>query len=250
MERKCSSSCCSRRKYVSTPQPQPQQVTPKKEEATADLKKPQTNTICSNADEKKEPVVVVKKEPVKGKVYNLPLPTNLILEHDAVFDSSPSDLPGDPKEKRYFFTQRKINNTTKIRRLSSGYGYWKATGKDKQILVSGTDLVVGIKKTLVFYDGRGSKTEWIMDELSLVGSITAPYLPKEQMVQVGDWVVCRLYQSCRENSDEMEFAYAQDALSSPRSSGSTEVSSVNPFDDEVASNVILDDGNDKVASNV
>ncbi|KAL3813923.1 hypothetical protein ACJIZ3_015191 [Penstemon smallii] len=178
---------------------------------------------------------------LKGKVYNLPLP-NLILEHDAVFDSSPSDLPGDPKEKRYFFTKRKINNITKIRRLSSGYGYWKASGKDKQILVSGTDLVVGVKKTLVFYDGRGSKTEWIMDELSLVGSITAPYLPKEQMVQVGDWVVCRLYQSCRENSNEMEFPYGQDAMSSPRSSGSTEVSSVNPFDDEVASNqLILDD---------
>ncbi|KAL3845026.1 hypothetical protein ACJIZ3_002429 [Penstemon smallii] len=183
---------------------------------------------------------------LKRKVYNLPLPTNIIVEYDAVFDSSPLDLPGDPMEKRYFFTQRKINNITKIRRLSSGNGYWKASGKDKQILVSGTDLVVGVKKTLVFYDGRGSKTEWIMDELSLVGSITAPYLPKEQMVQVGDWVVCRLYQSC---GDEMEFSYGEDAMSSPRSSGSTEISSVNPFDEEVASNqLILDD--DKASSGV
>ncbi|WVY89752.1 hypothetical protein V8G54_035266, partial [Vigna mungo] len=46
-------------------------------------------------------------------------------------------------------------------------GYWKTTGKDKEILNSVTSELVGMKKTLVFYKGRaprGEKTNWVMHE--------------------------------------------------------------------------------------
>ena len=51
-------------------------------------------------------------------------------------------------------------------------GYWKATGKDKEVYntIEGVVLLVGMKKTLVFYKGkapRGDKTNWVMHEYRL-----------------------------------------------------------------------------------
>ncbi|KAA8530076.1 hypothetical protein F0562_004785 [Nyssa sinensis] len=43
---------------------------------------------------------------LKRKVFSFPLPASVIPEFD-VFQTNPSDLPGDSKEKRYFFSKRK-----------------------------------------------------------------------------------------------------------------------------------------------
>jgi hypothetical protein len=57
-------------------------------------------------------------------------------------------------------------------------GYWKATGKDREIFKpasadgGGRREMVEMKKTLVFYMGRappGSKTSWVMHEFRLEG---------------------------------------------------------------------------------
>lgn len=57
---------------------------------------------------------------------------------------------------------------------ATGAGYWKATGKDKEVYSSGNSggALLGMKKTLVFYRGRaprGEKTKWVMHEYRLDG---------------------------------------------------------------------------------
>jgi hypothetical protein len=83
----------------------------------------------------------------------------------------------------YFFYQkdRKYQKGIRMNRATKG-GYWKATGKDKEIYGATTGVVlpvlIGMKKTLVFYTGRapgGKKTSWIMHEYRLEGDDRLPY---------------------------------------------------------------------------
>lgn len=71
----------------------------------------------------------------------------------------------------YFYTQRDRKYATGLRtNRATASGYWKATGKDRPILRKGT--LVGMRKTLVFYQGRapkGRKTEWVMHEFRIEG---------------------------------------------------------------------------------
>lgn len=75
----------------------------------------------------------------------------------------------------YFFCQRDRKYPTGMRtNRATDCGYWKATGKDKEIFKrkSNNNCLVGMKKTLVFYRGRapkGEKTNWVMHEYRLDG---------------------------------------------------------------------------------
>ncbi|KAK9225415.1 hypothetical protein WN943_010456 [Citrus x changshan-huyou] len=139
---------------------------------------------------------------LKRKVFGLPLPASIIPELD-VFQSHPLGLPGDMKEKkRYFFSN--IRNESAIAndgkcKIAAGSGYWKPVGKNRQILASGTKQVVGIRKTLIFCEGkRGheTKTQWVMHQYHLVAIATNTNLtqPVFKMVIIGDWVVYRIFQ--------------------------------------------------------
>ncbi|XP_010547773.1 PREDICTED: NAC domain-containing protein 100-like [Tarenaya hassleriana] len=110
--------------------------------------------------------------------------------------SEPWELPWKAKmgEKDwYFFCVRDRKYPTGMRtNRATEAGYWKATGKDKEIH-RGKSLV-GMKKTLVFYRGRapkGQKTNWVMHEYRLDGKLSAHNLPKTAK---NEWVLCRVFQ--------------------------------------------------------
>ncbi|KAG5046380.1 hypothetical protein AAZX31_06G186400 [Glycine max] len=110
--------------------------------------------------------------------------------------SEPWDLPWKAKmgEKEwYFFCVRDRKYPTGLRtNRATESGYWKATGKDKEIF-RGKSLV-GMKKTLVFYKGRapkGEKTDWVMHEYRLDGKFSFHNLPKTAK---NEWVICRVFQ--------------------------------------------------------
>ncbi|XP_059299883.1 NAC domain-containing protein 100-like [Lycium ferocissimum] len=111
----------------------------------------------------------------------------------------PWDLPWKAKmgEKEwYFFCVRDKKYPTGLRtNRATAAGYWKATGKDREIY-RGKSLV-GMKKTLVFYKGRapkGEKTNWVIHEFRLEGKMSLQNLPKTAK---NEWVICRVFQkSC------------------------------------------------------
>ncbi|KAK9064486.1 hypothetical protein SSX86_015868 [Deinandra increscens subsp. villosa] len=84
-----------------------------------------------------------------------------------------------PRNKKYGSSGRPNRTTTN--------GFWKATGSDRKIFsLSDTSKHLGLKKTLVFYEGRapgGRKTDWVMSEYRLPDSCP---LSK-------DIVLCKIY---------------------------------------------------------
>lgn len=81
----------------------------------------------------------------------------------------------------YFFSprDRKYPNGARPNRAATS-GYWKATGTDKPVLTSGGTQKVGVKKALVFYEGKppkGIKTNWIMHEYRLTDSSSSNKQP-------------------------------------------------------------------------
>lgn len=110
----------------------------------------------------------------------------------------PWDLPEKAKmgEKEwYFFSLRDRKYPTGMRtNRATDAGYWKATGKDRDVLAHGRPRLIGMKKTLVFYMGRapkGEKTNWIMHEYRLENDGGHPLSPRANK---DEWVVCRIFE--------------------------------------------------------
>ncbi|THU52857.1 hypothetical protein C4D60_Mb10t08330 [Musa balbisiana] len=112
----------------------------------------------------------------------------------------PWELPEKAKmgEKEwYFFSLRDRKYPTGLRtNRATDAGYWKATGKDREIYSSKTMSLVGMKKTLVFYKGRapkGEKSNWVMHEYRLEGKFAYHFLSRSSK---DEWVVSRVFQKC------------------------------------------------------
>ncbi|ESQ49680.1 hypothetical protein EUTSA_v10021125mg [Eutrema salsugineum] len=132
---------------------------------------------------------------LKEKVFNVRFTAAAIGQAD-LNKNEPWDLPKIAKmgEKEfYFFCQRDRKYPTGMRtNRATASGYWKATGKDKEIF-RGKGCLVGMKKTLVFYRGRapkGEKTNWVMHEYRLDGKYSYHNLPKSAR---DEWVVSRVF---------------------------------------------------------
>ncbi|KAJ4757823.1 NAC domain containing protein 1 [Rhynchospora pubera] len=129
----------------------------------------------------------------------------------------PWDLPVEAcvgGKEWYFYSLRDRKYATGQRtNRATESGYWKATGKDRQVSRKG--VPVGMRKTLVFYQGRapkGKKTDWVMHEFRREGQGDPTKFFKE------DWVLCRVFYKSRStiavtNRPTMESSYLTDTAS-------------------------------------
>ncbi|XP_057479448.1 NAC domain-containing protein 79-like [Actinidia eriantha] len=126
----------------------------------------------------------------------------------------PWDLPAKAsmgEKEWYFFSLKDRKYPTGLRtNRATEAGYWKTTGKDKEIFRGG--LLVGMKKTLVFYKGRapkGEKTNWVMHEYRLETKLS--FKPTKE-----EWVVCRVFQKIASALKKLqETQSSQPSLDSP-----------------------------------
>ncbi|XP_020181832.1 NAC domain-containing protein 92-like [Aegilops tauschii subsp. strangulata] len=140
---------------------------------------------------------------VLKKVFNTTVVEEVDLNKCEPWDLLKKVNMGD--KGRYFFSQKDLKYSIGIRtNRATKAGYWKATGKDKEIIHPPTMSIIGMKKTLVFYKGRapkGEKTNWIMHEYRLEsGKQPTPNLPtniaKATTINAsskGEYVVCRIF---------------------------------------------------------
>lgn len=129
--------------------------------------------------------------------------------------SEPWDLPAKAsmgEKEWYFFSLRDRKYPTGLRtNRATEAGYWKTTGKDKEIYHGGSQVLVGMKKTLVFYRGRapkGEKTNWVMHEYRLENK--QAFKPTKE-----EWVVCRIFQKTSAVKKPQPTASSPQSLDSP-----------------------------------
>ncbi|XP_020266706.1 NAC transcription factor 29-like [Asparagus officinalis] len=124
--------------------------------------------------------------------------TSIIADID-LYKFNPWDLPDKAffgEGEWFFFTprDRKYPNGSRPNRGAAS-GYWKATGIDKPIIATGGSQCLGVKKALVFYQGRppkGIKTDWVMHEYRLLDDNTSWAQKPKSSMRLDDWVLCRV----------------------------------------------------------
>ncbi|BAT72783.1 hypothetical protein LR48_Vigan11g079100 [Vigna angularis] len=129
--------------------------------------------------------------------------------------SEPWDLPGKAsmgEKEWYFFSLKDRKYPTGLRtNRATESGYWKTTGKDKEIFGGG--VLIGMKKTLVFYMGRaprGEKSNWVMHEYRLQNK--QPYRSSKE-----EWVICRVFQKSSAPKKAQQTSSSQPSQESPTS---------------------------------
>nr|ANW12213.1 transcription factor NACb [Narcissus tazetta] len=140
---------------------------------------------------------------LKRKALSCPLPSGIISEID-LRKYDPWDLPGCQGGERYFFNLQEPNHRwgNRLYRATES-GYWKTTGKERPVVNSKHNELVGMKKTLVFYQGKlnhGIRTQWIMHEYRLTDPQTLASTSHHRknsthcfLPQCEAWVVCRIF---------------------------------------------------------
>ncbi|CAA7391673.1 unnamed protein product [Spirodela intermedia] len=130
---------------------------------------------------------------LRKKVASREIDLDVIKEVD-LYRIEPWDLQekcrigAEEQNEWYFFSHKdkKYPTGTRTNRATTA-GFWKATGRDKP--VHSRNSLIGMRKTLVFYQGRapnGQKSDWIMHEYRLETNENAS--PLEE-----GWVVCRVF---------------------------------------------------------
>ncbi|XP_027334668.1 NAC domain-containing protein 105-like [Abrus precatorius] len=137
---------------------------------------------------------------LKHKLLHDDFPVQIIPEID-LCKVEPWDIPAKSVIKSedpewFFFSpiDYKYSNSKRFNRTTKR-GFWKSTGKDRQIKTSGTNNIIGRKKTLVFHSGRvptGVNTNWVIHEYH-----HAVNYPENQRT----FVLCRLIKKPEKKSE-------------------------------------------------
>ncbi|XP_007036530.2 PREDICTED: NAC domain-containing protein 92 [Theobroma cacao] len=158
------------------------------------------------------------------KVSDVSFTSKAIVDVD-LNKCEPWDLPAKAsmgEKEWYFFSLRDRKYPTGLRtNRATEAGYWKTTGKDKEIFRAG--ILVGMKKTLVFYKGRapkGEKSNWVMHEYRLENK--HPFRTTKE-----EWVVCRVFQKSAAVKKPQPTSSSQPSMGSPCDANSI----VNEFGD-------------------
>ncbi|KAM7273209.1 hypothetical protein ACFE04_027873 [Oxalis oulophora] len=119
-----------------------------------------------------------------------------------IYDRKPNELPnlcgelckGDT-EQWFFFTPRQEREVRGGRpSRTTETGYWKATGSPNHVY-SSDNKVVGLKKTMVFHEGKapfGKKTTWKMNEYRAIhGESTSNNATTYKLRH--EYALCRIY---------------------------------------------------------
>uniref|UniRef100_A0ACD6A609 Uncharacterized protein n=1 Tax=Avena sativa TaxID=4498 RepID=A0ACD6A609_AVESA len=167
--------------------------------------------------------VTKKKQQVKAP-FDI-IPTVHLYRHD------PWDLPAlaaiASEREWYFFVPRDGGGRGKLQGAggrpsrTTERGFWKATGSDRAVrCAADPKRLVGLKKTLVYYQGRaprGSKTDWVMNEYRLPDAVVDGGAGKGEQQEV---VLCKVYRKAV-SLKELEQRVAMEELARARSSSAT-----------------------------
>uniref|UniRef100_A0A0E0F934 NAC domain-containing protein n=1 Tax=Oryza meridionalis TaxID=40149 RepID=A0A0E0F934_9ORYZ len=131
--------------------------------------------------------------------------TSLPIREVDLNKCEPWDLPTARMGKNeWYFSRKDMKYPTGMRtNRATKEGYWKATGKDREIFEpaickgissKNNKQLVGMKKTLVFYNGRapkGTRTNWVMHEFRLHANLHNHY--PNLRLNPNEWVVCKVF---------------------------------------------------------
>ncbi|KAL6322238.1 hypothetical protein AAG906_005196 [Vitis piasezkii] len=134
------------------------------------------------------------------KILGMDSEVEIIPEVD-VCKWEPWEIPGfsviktdDPEWFFFSLLDYKYSNGSRSNRATNA-GYWKPTGQDRDIFSGTNKEVIGTKKTLVFYRGRGRgaiRTNWVIHEYHT----NIASLPANRA-----YVLCRLKRKTDENTE-------------------------------------------------
>ncbi|POO03102.1 NAC domain containing protein [Trema orientale] len=116
------------------------------------------------------------------------------------------------QKERFFFTRKehkssKGEKSISKRTVSDKLGLWKSKNHHPKPVENSVGKVIGQKRKLVYHRGRyndSQKTDWIMEEYSLVNESTPRKEDKGTKLDKWKWVICRVYRESTSKKSKKE----------------------------------------------